>query len=134
MIGSRRKLQEMQPQNFLSQLPWWGYPLGPSLPNRQAYPIFPWLIGPVTPTAPANGVSANTRCGRGMIVTVPTTVGAGGTITLTHNLGRIPQALIMIANGYVYPSRVCFAGVRTSTQVAVNFETGAAQGQQLWVL
>jgi hypothetical protein len=121
MIGFKSK--------FLSQIPWWGYMMGPSLPNRQSYPIFAWgAVNPITPQ------TANTRCGRGMIVNIPQNCAANTPYIVTHNLGRIPQALIMISNQYSFPPRIAFAsGPRTNVQIAVQFDQ-ACSFPQFWVL
>lgn len=121
MIGSKKQFKE---QSY-----WWGTPIGPSWPNRQTYNLLPWVVGPDTP------VNQNQRCGRGMIVTVNTTVASNTPYVVTHNLGRIPTALIMVSAGYDYPPRIAFAssGVRNQVQCTVVFDTPFTR-PRFWVL
>lgn len=121
MIGYKKQ--------FMSQIAWWGQPIGPSWPNRQTYNLVPW--GPMNPFTPQ---VSNTRCGRGMICNIQGNVQAATPYTIRHNLGRIPQALIMISNQYSFPPRIAFAaGPRTNVECTVAFDQ-AYSYPQFWVL
>jgi hypothetical protein len=69
-------------------------PVGPSAPLRQVYPVLTGI------TSPFISMARNTRDGRGVIVPVGVTapVAVGEAVTVTHNLGRIPQRIVALQN------------------------------------
>jgi hypothetical protein len=71
-------------------------------------------------TEPFISTTRNTRCGRGMIV--PLTAAANAPVTVTHNLGRIVQGMIVLLNaaGAAFPPRLMFApGERSATKQTI---------------
>lgn len=77
--------------------PVYGSPPGPTAPLRQAYPIIPFVqITPGLSVITPFNYNRNTRSGRGIFV--PVTVAANTPITVTHNLGRIPQGVTAVIN------------------------------------
>jgi hypothetical protein len=69
-------------------------PIGPSSPLRQVYPVLTGV------TSPFISFARNTRDGRGVIVPVGVTdpVAVGEPVTVTHNLGRVPQRIVALQN------------------------------------
>lgn len=108
-----------------------GGPAGPSGPLRQVYNQVPFVNAPII------SLTRNTKMARGMIV--PVTVGPNTPIVITHNLGRLMQGAIGIANGAngeLYPPRVARptsgTPVRTASQQTITCDTACTQAL-IWV-
>lgn len=106
-------------------------PAGPSGPLQQVYNQLPFVTSPFIRT------DRNTRMGRGMVV--PVTVAANTPIVIKHNLGRLMQGALAIANGAngeLYPPRVARvitgSPVRSSSQQTIQCDT-ACTVALIWV-
>lgn len=120
------------PYGILNPSIWWGSPISPSHPLRQAYNQIPWgALQPFWVTSQRPSI----RCGRGVIVHVTTFVPASTPVIVRHGLGRIPQALIVLSDNYSFPPRVAFSsgGPRTSQQVTLAFDQNVSD-QHVWIL
>ena len=113
MISKRQKLFAQE------QSLWWGMPMGPSWPLRQAYNQIPFVI---RPTRISNYGGRNVRNGRGMLVWIEDNHPANTPFVVRHNLGRRVTAAMMISNndGAAYPGRMILTGqTRTLSEQSI---------------
>jgi hypothetical protein len=107
-------------------------PAGPSVPLQQVYNQLPFV------TAPFISTTRNTRMGRGMVVPIANLV-PNTNYTIQHNLGRLVQGMICIANGAngeldppLFSRSIGAGTVRTQSQQTINANSKCTNAL-LWV-
>lgn len=112
---------------------WWGSPVSPTHPLRQAYNQM--FYGATMPLWLASA-NRRVRNGRGMLFHATGFYTQEAPVTITHALGRRPQAIFTFASGAVqqYPARVRFApGPINSQQCTIAFDQNVSD-QWLWIV
>lgn len=105
----------------LNPTAWWGYPISPTHPLRQAYNQI-WF-GAIAPRWLA-ATTRQVRNGRGILFHYVGLANADAPITITHRLGRIPAAIYSLSttSGQVYPPRVRFTTQPTTQTATISFD------------
>lgn len=122
-----RYIPKPPPYGMQNPAQWWGFPISPSHPLRQAYNQF--FFGALAPRwlAKQGGVSSAPRIrnGRGMLYHYTGLLPAEASVTIPHKLGRQAYAVMALtsAQSYTYAPRVRFnPGPNDNQQATIAFD------------